>query len=147
MDGLELYLLSRKLMKIAEEAIPKSRFHQLPTSVRTVMLDVFEHPDSSVNEITERTGFPQSHVSSSVARLREAGALVTSVDPNDRRRTLVRQAPDVPERAARIASTPIDQALAAALGSDDPETTRDVVAALETIARHLKPDHPRRSPV
>src|SRR5688572_6311557 len=31
-NGLQLFLLGRRLMKIGEEAIPASEFHQLPTS-------------------------------------------------------------------------------------------------------------------
>jgi len=139
MNGLELFLLARRLTKIAEDAIPRSGFHQLPPSVRSVMLDVFEHPDSSVREITARTGFPQSHVSASVAKLREAGAFVTKVDPGDRRRTLVRQSPDVPDRAARVASAPVDRVLGAAMGTDDPQEVENVVVVLEALAQRLTP--------
>jgi DNA-binding MarR family transcriptional regulator len=135
-NGLDLFLLGRRLMKLGERAIPPSGFHQLPTSVRTVMIDVFEHAGTSIQEITERTGFPQSHVSASVARLREAGVLVTTADPADRRRTLVRQAPDIPARARRF-SAPIDETIATAIGTDDPAEIRDVVATLEALARRL----------
>jgi DNA-binding MarR family transcriptional regulator len=138
-NGLELFLLARRLMKIGEDAIPRVGFHQLPTSVRSIMIDVFEHPDSSVGEITTRTGFPQSHVSAAVARLRDGGVFVTSGDPKDRRRTLVRAAPDIPSRAARIASAPIDTAVATAIGTDDPQQVNEVVAALELLAQRLIP--------
>lgn len=136
MDGLELFRLGRTLMKIGENAIPKSGFHRLPTSVRSVMIDVFEHPDSSIQEITERTGFPQSHVSASVARLRAAGVFVTADDPRDRRRTLVRQAPGLPARAARF-SAPVDDAIAAAIGTDEPARVAEIVTALERLAAAL----------
>jgi SAM-dependent methyltransferase/DNA-binding MarR family transcriptional regulator len=140
MNALELFLLGRKLMKLGEQAIPTTAgFHQLPTSVRSILIDVFEHPNSSVGEITARTGFPQSHVSVAVARLREGGALVTTVDPNDRRRTLVRPSSQVPRRAARLISAPIDAALAAALGTDDPGEVEQVVAALQALAQRLTP--------
>jgi len=139
-NGLELFLLGRKLMKIGEDAIPRVGFHQLPTSVRSIMVDVFEHPDSSVGEITARTRFPQSHVSSAVARLRDAGIFVTTVDPKDRRRTLVRASPDVPRRAAQIASAPIDPVLAAALGTADQREITEVVRSLEALAQRLTPD-------
>ncbi len=36
-----------------------------PTSVRMILVNVSEHPDSSIGEIASRTGFPQSHVSAS----------------------------------------------------------------------------------
>lgn len=136
MDGLELFRLGRLLMKIGESAIPKSGFHKLPTSVRAVMIDVFENPGSSIVEITQRTGFPQSHVSTSVARLRDVGVFVTDPDPHDRRRTLVRQSPDIPARAERFAA-PIDNAVASAISTDDPTHVREVLDALQTLTRHL----------
>jgi len=140
MNALELFLLGRKLMKIGEQALPTTAgSHQLPTSVRSILIDVFEHPNSSVGEITARTGFPQSHVSAAVARLRDGGALVTTVDPNDRRRTLVRPAPQAPRRAARLLSAPIDGALAAALGTEDPREVAEAVAALQALAQRLAP--------
>jgi DNA-binding MarR family transcriptional regulator len=136
-NGLELFLLGRRLMKIGEEAIERAGFHDLPTSVRTILTDVFEHQDTSIGEITARTGFPQSHVSASVARLRDGGVLVTAVDLKDRRRTLVRTASEVPRQAANLASAPIDDALRIALAARDPGEVARVLAALELIASSL----------
>lgn len=134
MDGVELLRLGRALVKLAEEAIPaNASLHQLPASVRAVMIDVFEHPDTSIQEITQRTGYPQSHVSASVTKLRDGGIFVTSTDPKDRRRTLVRASPDVPARAQRSAR-PVDDAVTAAVG---PENADEVLAALDTLARNL----------
>lgn len=127
-------------MKIGAEAIPaRAGFHQMPASVRSVLIDVYEHPGSSVGEISARTGFPQSHVSASVVRLREHGAVVTTIDPKDRRRTLVRPSPEVPRQAAQLVSAPIDAALAAALGTESPQEVAQVVSALETLALRLTP--------
>jgi SAM-dependent methyltransferase len=136
-NGLQLCLLGRKLMKIGEEALPGAGFHQLPASVRLVLLDVFEHPNSSVREITARVGFPESHVSAAVARLRDGGAVETAADPQDRRRTLVRPSPEVRQQAAHHSADPIDGALAAALGTDDPTEIGPAVAAIEELARRL----------
>jgi DNA-binding MarR family transcriptional regulator len=136
-NGLELFLLGRRLMKIGEEAIERAGFHDLPTSVRTILIDVFEHQDTSIGEITARTGFPQSHVSASVARLREGGVLVTAVDLKDRRRTLVRTTPEIPRQAANLASAPIDDALLIALATRDPSEVARVLAALELVASSL----------
>ncbi|MEV4314880.1 MarR family transcriptional regulator [Actinocrispum sp. NPDC049592] len=134
MDGIELLHLGRRLVKIAEAAIPaNASFHALPVSVRAVMIDVFEHPGTSIQEIIQRTGYPQSHVSASVTRLREGGVFITTTDPKDRRRTLVRASPDVPARAQRF-SVPVDDAVAAAVGAGN---AAEVLAALETLARHL----------
>ena len=139
MNGLELFLLGRKLMKLGEEAIPPSGFHQMPTSVRSVLIDVLEHPGSSITEITARTGFPQSHVSASVVRLRDAGALVAGPDPADRRRTLVRPNPEIRRGLPRVERAPVDPVLAGAIGTGDPGDVADAVAALERLARLLAP--------
>lgn len=138
MNAVELYLLGRKLMKIADEALSKPATGGPPTSVRMILIDIAEHPDSSVGEIASRTGFPQSHVSASVARLRELGALVTSVDPRDRRRTLTRVAPGIRQRSQR-AAVPIDSVLTAALDSSDPTDVEEVIEALDGLAARLMP--------
>jgi DNA-binding MarR family transcriptional regulator len=145
-NGLELFLLGRKLMKLGEEAIPRSGFHRMPTSVRSVMVDAYEHPGSSVSEITARTGFPQSHVSASVNRLREAGALITITDPADRRRTLVSPNPEVRRGVPSMPWEPLDAVLARAIGTGDPGQAAEAVAALELLARLLMPDAPAHLP-
>jgi DNA-binding MarR family transcriptional regulator len=137
MNGFQLYLLGRRLMKIGEAAIPDvAGFHRLPPTVRAVVLDVMEHPDTSITEIAARTGFPQSQVSWAVTKLREGGALITDADPADRRRTLVRLAPRPAEQESAAA---IDGALGEALGTVDPERVREVVAVLEELASGLAP--------
>ncbi|WP_433350299.1 MarR family transcriptional regulator [Microtetraspora malaysiensis] len=143
MNGVELFLLGRTLMKIGEEALPTEGIGQHSTSVRTVLIvatDARAHPGSAVGEIAVRTGLPQSAVSAAVARLRQAGAVVTEPDPRDRRRLLIRPAPDASPRVAEVRSASIDAALAAALGTDDPERVAQVVALLDELARHLSPE-------
>jgi DNA-binding MarR family transcriptional regulator len=141
-NAVELYLLGRKLMKIADEALPKPATGGAPTSVRMILIDIAEHPDSSVGEIASRTGFPQSHVSTSVARLRKFGALVTSIDPSDRRRTLTRVAPGILQRSQR-AAVPVDSVLSAALGTSDPTEVEEVIEALDGLAARLAPAYDR----
>ncbi|MGW1740283.1 MarR family winged helix-turn-helix transcriptional regulator [Nocardia sp. NPDC001965] len=142
MNGVELFLLGRTLMKIGEEAMPTEGLPEYTTSVRAVLIvasDIVENPGSSVGEIASRTGLPQSQVSGCVARLREAGAVVSEPDPADRRRVLVRQAPRASDRVEIVRSTTVDSALAAALDTDDPDDVAGVVAALEALARRLSP--------
>jgi DNA-binding MarR family transcriptional regulator len=139
MDAVELYLLGRKLMKIGEGAFPQLEVGAPPTSVRMVLVDVSVHPNSSIGEITSRTGFPQSHVSASVAQLRDLGVLETSADPSDGRRTLVRLAPGMRRRATRRASAPVDAALGAALDGPDAAELAEIVAALELLAGRFMP--------
>lgn len=143
MNGVELFLLGRTLMKIGEDAMPTEGLPEYATSVSSVLivaLDIFEHPGSSVSEITTRTGFPQSHVSGAVSRLREGGAIISEPDPKDGRRTLIRQSPEISPRVSEVRATPIDRALADALQADDPTEVADVAALLETLAQRLTPD-------
>lgn len=136
-NGLELLVLGRTLMKLAGSAMPALGDESLPASVRSVLVDVTQHPDSSVGEIATRTGFPQSHVSAAVARLQEHGSVVTSPDPRDRRRTLVRPNPAARPPLLIVSGAPADDVLLAAL--DDPRALPEVQAALRTLHRHLVP--------
>ncbi|WP_412543901.1 helix-turn-helix domain-containing protein [Longispora sp. K20-0274] len=138
MNGIELFLLGRTLTKLGEQAIPEpgGRHSTSNRSVLIVAADIRENPGTSVGEIAERTGFPQSKVSACVARLREAGAVQTAADPADRRRLLIRPAGRVSPRVAAVRAADVADVLAAALG---PDALAEVTAALDTLARHLTP--------
>jgi DNA-binding transcriptional ArsR family regulator len=136
MKSTDLFLLGRRLMKLAEEGLPGQGVNN---SVRFVLLDIATNPGSSISEITARTGYPQSHVSTSVIKLRQFGAVRTEIDPRDRRRTLVWIVPAVVQRAgSRIIST-ADAALARALGNPPAAEVTEVIGALEMVAERLVP--------
>ncbi|MEV0589601.1 MarR family transcriptional regulator [Nonomuraea sp. NPDC050310] len=142
MNGVDLFLLGRTLMKIGEEALPTEGIGEQPASARTVLIvvsDVRGHPGSAVGEIAARTGLPQSAVSAAVARLREADAVITEPDPRDRRRLLIRPAPQISDRVGQVRATSIDAALAKALDTTDPQRVAEVTTLLEELARHLTP--------
>src|SRR3984885_10257230 len=101
MNPMSLFLLGRKLMQIANGALPQGK---TAPSVRLIFVDVAYHPNSSITEITNRTGFPQSLVSTAVARLRQRGLLESETDPFDRRRTLVRTTPALKDIQERLGS-------------------------------------------
>ena len=136
MKSTDLFLLGRRLMKLAEEGLPRQGVNN---SVRFVLLDIAANPGSSISEITDRTGSPQSHVSTSVIKLRELGIVRTEVDPSDRRRTLVWVVPEAVHRArSRITST-ADTAIARALGNPPANEVSEVIGALEMVAQRLGP--------
>ncbi len=124
-------------MSLAEDALPHGK---VATSVRLVLMDVAFHPDSSISQVTARTGFPQSHVSASVAKLRDLGMLRTEADPADRRRTLVRVTPAVMARAKGVGSAPVEAVLTPVLVGAGPSEVAAVVAALELLGRKLTPN-------
>jgi hypothetical protein len=139
----ELFLLGRKLMKLGEQAIPPSSRapEGVSTSVRLVMADIAYHPGSSVSEITERTGFPQSLVSLSVATLRDFGAVVTEPDPADRRRTLVRPAEGVVRSGGtQHSAVPVDETIAKAIGAGAQDRLPEALAALEVLGQLIIPE-------
>lgn len=133
MDGFELYLLGRRLMKIGADALP-AQFRTVPIGVRSIVADVAEHPGTSISEVVERTALSQSQVSDAVAKMRAAGVLSSEPDPADRRRTLVRMLPRPGEAQA---AAPIEAPLAAALGVTDPAVLADIVGNLEKLTQLL----------
>ncbi len=146
MNGVELFLLGRTLMKIGEQAMPEPETGSRG-SIRSVLVtlgEIVANPGTTVGEVAARTGLPQSQVSTAVARLVEAGSVETEPDPADRRRRLVRPAADPSHRVAEVRATTVDAALAGALsGPDgsapDPAALRAVTDALATLAHHLTP--------
>ncbi|MGW1061135.1 class I SAM-dependent methyltransferase [Micromonospora rubida] len=132
MDGFELYDLARKLMQIGEAAIPDPNgLQRLSPGVRHVMTDVFEHPDTSITEIADRTGFPASHVEASVTTLSNLDAVTTAADPKAPERTVVRPIP------RHNTAVRIDERLATAAGFQDPCQAKELVGTLEKLARRL----------
>lgn len=134
---MELFLLGRKLMQVAEEALPKG---QGATSVRLVLIDVVYHPGSSITEITERTGFPQSLVSMAVAKLRELGVLQSEPDPTDRRRTLVSVTPALKAIPRRLGRVSMEDVVAKELDIDDQSRLSEVIEALDLLAGVFIPE-------
>jgi DNA-binding MarR family transcriptional regulator len=136
-NATELFLLGRRLMEIAEGLLPQGK---ATTSLRLVLIDVAYHPGSSISEITERTGFPQSLVSLSVAKLRAIGVVETSPDPVDRRRTLVHATEQMAARSQERAGSTIETAILAQLGPEHEDQVAEALAALDVLARLLTPE-------
>jgi DNA-binding MarR family transcriptional regulator len=140
-DGLELYELGRRLMRAGEVALRGSDGAGLPAGVALIVMDVVEHPGSAIRDIVARTGFPQGHVSASVARLRQRGVLETSVDPDDGRLTLVRVTADFAARVAQRRGMPVDAGLAEVTGIEDPQELAELVTKLGSLAKRILPKH------
>ncbi|MFL6118700.1 MarR family winged helix-turn-helix transcriptional regulator [Actinophytocola sp.] len=137
MDAHDLFRLGRHLTRIAEEAMRSDGAPKTPPGVRLILTDIRDNPGSAIGEIAARTGLPQSYASESVARLRDQGALETWNDPDDRRRTRVRIAADVPRAVARAGAVRIDEALLAAAGTGDPTADRALIEQLAALAARL----------
>jgi DNA-binding MarR family transcriptional regulator len=140
--AFDLIVLGRQLARIGETVMRGQAPPAQPTIAGMVLADVFAHPGSSISEITARTGMPQSHVSETVARLREQGTVESFPDPADRRRTLVRVSAQHPGNVMRAALVPADDALTAALGDVSPDEAADIIKTLEALAARLRPGKP-----
>lgn len=141
MDALDLITLGRRLIKIGADAMRGSSSEGMPMGPRAVLRDVTAHPESSIKDITARTGLPQSYVSEWVAKFREHGVLESRSDPADGRRTLVRVSAGHRQIVAEKGSVLVDAALAQALGASDAEAAR-IIETVADLARRLQPAEP-----
>jgi DNA-binding MarR family transcriptional regulator len=135
MDGVRMYRLGRKLIDLSREVTTSAGDASLTPAEIAVVEDVLRNPDSQVGEITARTGFAQSHVSESVARLKERGLIETPADPADRRRTRVRLSEPARKAVLARAGRPADEAIGHAV--PDPVRAERVTALLDELASLL----------
>ena len=135
MDGVQLHRLGKRLIDLAREVTVQAGETSLTPGEVAVLEDALKHPDSSVGEIQVRTGFAQSHVSVSVARLRARGLIETTPDPADRRRTRVRLAEAARRAILRRASRPADDVMAQAIA--DPEQAKRASRLLDELVQLL----------
>src|SRR4051794_14537742 len=89
-DGVQLLRLGKRLTDLAREVTMSSGESSLSPAEVAILEHVLHRPGSSVSELASATGFAQSHVSTSVARLRSAELLVAGSDPGDARITRLR---------------------------------------------------------
>lgn len=144
MNTGRLYQLGRRLMEVSRAAASDPGDPGLPPGGAVVLEDVLAHPGSSVGEIADRTGFAQSHVSETVAKLGSSGTLETAADPSDGRRKLVRVSERLlsgvfAERGARG----VEEAVTEAMADPDPRAAERAVRMLEELSRLLLPDATR----
>jgi DNA-binding MarR family transcriptional regulator len=143
MDGGELHRLGRRLLELSAQVTGEPDDLRLTPGEIAVLEDVIRHPASSVSETSERTGFAQSHVSVSVARLKARGLAETETDPADGRRTRVRAADSAVQAITRRAARSIEDTLSHTLA--DPGQARRAVGFLQELAELLLPPTPRRA--
>lgn len=135
MNGVQLYLLSEKLMGIAGDAMPEgSGLREIPPAARLLLADVGQNLSTSEAEIARRTGLPEGYVRAMVCDLAADGFLETSPGPGGRLVVMPGSRLPFGEDAAPLA----DGALAVALGTRDTAQARDFTATLESLARRLR---------
>jgi DNA-binding MarR family transcriptional regulator len=138
MDVSDLHRLGRRLTALARTAAgadDDSDGPALTPGQEAVLEDVLRHGAGTVTEIQARTGFTQSHVSASVAALRDRGLIEATPDPHDRRRTRLTATPEalatIHERAGRTVAAAVDAAVVV------PGSGAQALAHLEALAHLL----------
>lgn len=140
MDGVRLLRLGKRLTELGRAMVTDHASATLTPGEIAVISDVYQHPGSSVQDIRVRTGFAQSHVSTSVARLRERGLLDAAPDPADGRRTLLSVSTLARGYVRARATRPAEPLLAEALA--DPARARRAAELLDELAALLLPGPP-----
>jgi DNA-binding MarR family transcriptional regulator len=134
-DSGQLHRLGRRLIELARAGTSDDSDRVLTPVEVAIVDDVIRNPGASVTDIGQRTGFVQSHVSASVARLRERGIVETAPDPADRRRTTVRIARPAMRAIVHRSRRPVDGVVKAAV--PDTDTARRVIELLDELAELL----------
>ncbi|QUQ69693.1 MarR family winged helix-turn-helix transcriptional regulator [Kutzneria sp. CA-103260] len=133
MDGVRLHRLGKRLIDLARQVTTDAGDTELTPGEVAVLEDVLKHPGSAVTEIQARTGFAQSHVSASVARLRERGLITAAPDPADRRRTRLTLAEIAYQAIMRRAGRPADETIAQVVGKEKATRVLRLLAELDTL--------------
>jgi DNA-binding MarR family transcriptional regulator len=141
MDGGELHRLGRRLLELSAQVTGDPGDLRLTPGEVAVLEDVIRHPASSISETSQRTGFAQSHVSVSVARLKARGLAETETDPADGRRTRVRAADSTVQAVTRRAARSIEDVLGRTLA--DAGQGRRAADLLQELAALLLLPAPR----
>jgi SAM-dependent methyltransferase len=135
MNGVQLYLLSEKLMTIASDAIPEgSGLREFPPAARLVLADVGQNLSTSEAEIARRTGLPADYVRTVVTDLAADGFLETATGNDGQTRVMPGSRLPFGEHATPLA----DAAIATALGTRDTGQARDFGKTLDSLARRLR---------
>jgi DNA-binding MarR family transcriptional regulator len=134
-DSGQLHRLGRRLIELSRAATSDTGDQTLTPAESAIVEDVIKNPGAAVTDISQRTGFVQSHVSASVARLRERGLLETATDPADGRRTTVQVSRSASRAITRRSRRPIDHTVNTAVS--DAKTARRVVELLDELAEIL----------
>ncbi|MGV9675630.1 MarR family transcriptional regulator [Nocardia sp. NPDC003482] len=135
MDVRELHHLIAYLTDLARQVSVNPDEPPASLGEIAVVDDIVTNPGSSVRDITERTGFVQSHVSTTIARLSERGFVTTAADPADRRRTLAHPSDALLSLIEERASRTVHAALAKRLG--DKASAARAGQLLDELARLL----------
>jgi DNA-binding MarR family transcriptional regulator len=138
MRAADLHRLARALREIALRATENTGKESVNAGQLAVLEDVARSPQSTIAEITRRTGLAQSLVSRIARDMADAGAFTIEKDPTDRRKVRI----DLDARARLMilerADNPIDDALSASTPDLTDDERRDLEHHLAEAERLLR---------
>lgn len=126
----DLHRLARTLREIALRATENTGDDRVNAGELAVLEDIARNPQSTISQITGRTGLAQSLVSRIARGMADAGAVTIETDHADRRKVRVDLDPRVRRVILERAGNTIDEAIAIST----PGLTED---ERRTLERHL----------
>ncbi|MDO5534619.1 MAG: MarR family winged helix-turn-helix transcriptional regulator [Propionibacteriaceae bacterium] len=139
MRAATLHQLGRRLSGIAGTMTHPDAGKGTPLGELAILDDLLLYGRSAVRDITQRTGFAQSHVSSTLAKLAEEGEVRWEKNPKDARSRWADLTPKARTRLEAGAATRVEDALAADLGPRDAEKLVKLLSRAAKILEVKKP--------
>lgn len=143
MKAATLHQLGRRLSGLAEGMMHAERTASVTAGEMAILDDLLVHGRSTVRDITARTGFAQSHVSASLARLAEASQVEWEKNPKDARSRWADLAPDERAVLQAGAATRVEDVLAEQLGAGEAEKLVKLLARAAKILDVRRPSRLR----
>ena len=128
----ELYQLARMLRDITITAGSLTHMSVHPSEAM-VFEDIVQHPNTTINQVAERTHLAQSRVSTMVNAMTTEGAVTVSTDSQDQRRKTLQASPQLLQD---IKSINPDEAIRQAIHRLYPSLSEHQIA---DVTQHL--DH------
>ena len=144
MRAATLHQLGRRLSSLAGDMTYAQVAEGTTPGEMAILDDLLLHGRSAVRDITGRTGFAQSHVSASLAKLTERGQVRWEKNPKDARSRWADLAPKERARLEEAAATRVEDALAEQLGTHDAEKLVKLLSRAAKILDVRRPSTLRR---
>lgn len=144
MRAATLHQLGRRLSGLAGDMTHAQVAKGTTPGEMAILDDLLLNGRSAVRDITERTGFAQSHVSASLAKLTERDQVRWEKNPKDARSRWADLAPKERARLEEAAATRVEDALAEKLGAQDAEKLVKLLSRAAKILDVRRPSTPRR---
>ncbi len=139
MRASTLHQLGRRLSGLAGDLTHANADSSATPGELAILDDLLLHGRSAVRDITDRTGFAQSHVSASLAKLVERGQVKWEKNPKDARSRWADLTTKERGTLEEAAATRVEDALAEQLGRSDAEKLVQLLSRAAKLLDVKKP--------